>query len=585
MAESENDQISLDELFAAVGVSAPSPAKQEAKPAKPSSDDHATTENDLLSALGLPHLGASAPSQPKEEPPSAEAQPKAEDARLDRARQWKEELAQAEALHEQAERAAEGVEASGISTVDAPVAHTSVSALPTLSSSTIQPFGPGSSPRPQIGVLEPAQRPSAVVSPVPGTPQSGQGQQVPQGQAPQPQMPQQPRQPIPWQGQPIQPQPGAWPVGQMPQMAQGQPVAGQAMQSQPAFGQVAEQAQATMPVQPGAQPSPAQPASQQPQAEQLPALEPSSAQEQAQPEIPEQPAEQQPAVQTQPIQQQPAPISQGAFPQEMAEPRSQAAEPVRPMDQGQPAQGPIQQQPFPAPMPQQPSQGPAQPNMPAQPAQPLPDLASGMPLAPIAPIPPSFEETSVEQQEALEELERETRSSKMAHVVGGILIAIAAVCVAVAICLLTGIIDLSMLNPNASQATTQLSGQATPSATSGSKSDEVMKTDPASTAGQVVYAYVVRGVDGGTHEAVETATFGDDGILESSLLEIQAASIEDAEQLLEQLRTEYGESLKEGTASPDKVVCTVVLPRDDLDRELYTELLSTNASEFKIISE
>lgn len=177
---------------------------------------------------------------------------------------------------------------------------------------------------------------------------------------------------------------------------------------------------------------------------------------------------------------------------------------------------------------------------------------------------------------------------------GAILILIATVCVAFAICLLTGVIDLSAINSNpaaqsSSSSDSQLSSQASPSATGssdgGTTDQPAMTSQSGSKSGQVVYSYVVRGVDGGTHEAMETATFNEDGKLTSSTLEIKAESQMDAEKLLDQLKQEFGESLTEGEATENGVTCTVVLPRDDLDRDSYTELLSTNAPEFKIISQ
>lgn len=224
-----------------------------------------------------------------------------------------------------------------------------------------------------------------------------------------------------------------------------------------------------------------------------------------------------------------------------------------------------------------------------------PSFTASPPAAPIAPVAPSHVEPAIQPPtgDALEDLERGQASSRVAQVVGAILIFIAAVCVVFAICLLTGVIDLSAVNSNpaaqSSTAESQLSSQASPSATGsnggGATGQPAMTSQSGSKSGQVVYSYVVRGVDGGTHEAVETATFGEDGKLISSALDIKAESQVDAEKLLDQLKQEFGESLTEGEATESGVTCTVVLPRDDLDRDSYTELLSTNAPEFKIISQ
>lgn len=588
MAESENDQISLDELFAAVGVSAPVADEKQKPTAVPSySNEHDTTEDDLLSALGLPHFGSTTPvsaSKPASEPPVDKVDEV--DERKDRARQWKEELAEAEALHKQAEEASERAVQDSNSI---PVAHTSVSALPSLSGGTIRPFGSDSSSRSQIGVLEPMQRPLGTVAPVPGAlpqqtqapqsmPQQAQGLQPTQA----PQQAQQPTQASQQTQTPQQTQQVLQPHMHQPQGAAFAQPRPQFLQHQQPIPQEQLPSQQPSPSQsqisatPSAQPEPSVMQVQQPayQVSQSAFLQGRVEQPGRQPEMPS-------AQQAQPASQQPVPSAaqspswptggQSAMQETVTEPLG---------DQPQAASSESEVAP-PAPMPVvQDTQV-----EPVSTPQPLPSYVPSMPQTPGMP-PAIIQEPAAEPQDSLDDLEKEARSSKLAHIIGGVLIAIAVVCVAVAVCLLTGVIDLSALNPSASTvSTTQLSSQATPSATAGSASNEVMKTGQANAAGQVVYGYVVRGVDGGTHEAVETATFGENGILESSTLEIQASSAEDAQALLEQLKTEFGESLKDGEAGDTSVVCTVSLPRDDLDRELYTELLSTNVSEFRIISE
>ncbi len=198
--------------------------------------------------------------------------------------------------------------------------------------------------------------------------------------------------------------------------------------------------------------------------------------------------------------------------------------------------------------------------------------------APLPPVP-----QPLVQQTFQETLDNEERASKATHIIGAALIVMAVACAIVAVCLIIGVFDLTGSNgsTHAPSQSSQVSGQASPSATTSSGAESA----EASRLSEVVYSYVVRGVDGGTHEAVETATFGEDGRLVSSRLEISADSQEDADGLLEQLKQDYGDSFIDGMASPEKVECNVSAPRDDLDKDTYTELLSTNASEFKILSE
>lgn len=644
MTSSDQDQISLDDLFAAVGVSVPSASSPPSQAAATQKD---TTEQELLDALGIPHIGAiqkQAVEREAAQPAGLDKQERQDEQRL-RARQWRQEL----------ERAGERVASVDVSSsaedggaLTQPL-QASVSALPALTESTIRPFGTDAPAR--IGVLESAS----------GAPQPGGG-------APSPAAPvqasSQPR-PTPQNG------PDAFQAAQP--FGQGAaPSAQQRQGVQPSQASAAAQPGMQPPLQQAQQPQPQQVAFQQ--AQQMP-LRPLQPVDQAAAQVPQQAAGavvQQPfqsateAIQLRSIDQrtdadanehaqmpshgQQAPFAQSAAPTAeqppLQQPRSFQNVPVAAWQQQMAQQvgsvhAEAQQEAVQAPLPDQAppiqtaaveelditqmEEAPASPlDVPVMPVHPMlatPSVQPGSQPAsfgedapePSVPVPSGLPVPAAPQQpqgmpvqplpapsvqpptgEALEDLEREAKTSKLAHVVGGILIFIAVVCVAFAICLLTGVIDLAAINPNhaaqtSSASTSQLSGQAAPSATSSdasssSSQEPALSTQSGSKAGQVVYSYVVRGVDGGTHEAVETATFGDDGKLISSSLEIQTESQMDSEKLLDQLKQEFGESLTEGTATEDHVVCTVQLPRDDLDRDAYTELLSTNAPEFKIVS-
>lgn len=686
----DKDSISLDELFAAVGVSSSS-SSDDASASRRKAEKE-TTEEDLLGALGISPVR----TVPKEapEPVSVDAagidkQDRREEQK-NRARQWREELKQAEAQDAEAAPVAFPLPASPV--------QASITSLPD-ASGAIRPFAseqgmgrigtlePGSGAAPQASqqaAAMPGQAPqSAQMAPAGAMPQQEAqqaGRQMPASQPGASQRPFHPWQPQPGASGQMQPVPA--PVTQMPVVQQAPQQASQQIQqqapqpasqpgaNQPPYGQPV--AFPAHPQQPSSQLQPLQPlqgtdsaqANEVQQAAPGQMLQPHSfpgmgevgslrpiEQQLAHDAAHDQPQgaqDQPPSAQAAAPAFQAAPASTWSSPQSSFQPPQQTSPSVfAPAgEEGAPAerslaQGVASEQaetvafgsaqesfaaaapiasgvmgaasedlgasaaetgsmpataqlPVPEGVPTASAEHPSAPFAP-EPQAPAPSvqpaITGGLFAQPEpAPLLPAVAPQPV-RNEALDDLEKEARSSKAAHIVGGILIAIALICVVVAVCLLTGVVDLSAFNPSktpvSTQETTQLSGQAAPSATSSGSSsadDPAMTTQSGSKSGEVVYSYVVRGVDGGTHEAIETATFGDDGKLVSSVLEIQSDSQEDSEKLLEQLKQEFGESLTEGTASEDKLICTVVLPRDDLDRDSYTELLSTNAPEFKILS-
>ncbi len=166
------------------------------------------------------------------------------------------------------------------------------------------------------------------------------------------------------------------------------------------------------------------------------------------------------------------------------------------------------------------------------------------------------------------------KETKKSNIIGIILIAIALVCAVFAILLLLGLVDFSSNRP--------ARGQANTAAVTENVQQNTADTQDKSS--QAVYSYVIRGSEGTTHEAIETATFGNDGMLSASTLEINVNGQEESDAMLEELKNQFGESIKESSAEPDKVTVVMDVARDDLDKDAYTELLSANMADFKVIS-
>ncbi|MCI9129067.1 MAG: hypothetical protein HFJ65_01935 [Eggerthellaceae bacterium] len=634
-----DNEISIEDLLSAVSGNSRSQASTPSS--TPSSrrrqEASDTTEDDLLLALGLPRFDSAPKAAPQDEPVQQKAQPEDQqapepeeasypdqvhaDTAKDRAKLWRQELSQADA-----HVAASGAEAAQQPQIqEEKPFQTDISALPHLTGGSIQPFG--SPEKAKIGTLEggpagsgskesvqgilksveqqlaesqPASAPVQASEPQPGAQpfapfgQQAQTQPLPdqmqsEKQAQQP-SPANASQAYPAQGMPMQ---GAKPQQPNPWMVPGQPHPAQPYPQQPLSQQPSEQQPHPQMQQmhPRFQPHPEAGAQPQPGAQQgmQPGMQPG-----AQPGMQPQPmAQMQPNMAAQPsfeVKPEEKPASQAdiaaqapdAASQEVASFKAEAAsdEVIQAVDVTKMPEGQQRTEPQPAIEPHAQEREEERPDQIPQPQMLQPMMP---PMQP--PVQQPFQPQVI--QPAEEEPEEGGGTSKAAQVVGAVLIGIAVICVAFAICLLTGVFDLSAMNPSAqSPAASQVSGQSSPSATQGSASQSDSNADaPSEGASQVVYSYVVRGTDGGTHEAIETASFNADGKLDSSTLEITADSQEDADALLEQLRQEFGDSMTAGSATPEKVTCTIKLSRDDLDQASYTELLSTNASEFKIVSQ
>lgn len=192
------------------------------------------------------------------------------------------------------------------------------------------------------------------------------------------------------------------------------------------------------------------------------------------------------------------------------------------------------------------------------------------PMPPMAPVS-AYPVVGAAQDDRFD-IDKQQVNSKRNNILGIILIVVALLCAVMAIGMLSGLFNMS----SDTQTTSSRSGVSSGAPVS----DAVV--DPNST--QAVYTYVVRGVDGTTHEATETATFNADGFLEGSTIELDVANAEVANALLEQLKSEFGASVVNSEATDDHVLIDLDINRDDLTKEAYTELLLANMTEFKQIS-
>lgn len=164
------------------------------------------------------------------------------------------------------------------------------------------------------------------------------------------------------------------------------------------------------------------------------------------------------------------------------------------------------------------------------------------------------------------------------NIVGVLLIIIALVCAALTVMLLTGTIDATTFSNMASNFG---NGEQQEEAVSSSSSADSAQEGGTET--HAVYQYVVRGTDGSTHRATETATFGVDGLLQQSGIVIDVPDEAQAQGLLEQLRSDFGDSVVDSGTRDGEVYLTIDIDRDDLNVDSYTELLSSNMAEFRVV--
>lgn len=174
-------------------------------------------------------------------------------------------------------------------------------------------------------------------------------------------------------------------------------------------------------------------------------------------------------------------------------------------------------------------------------------------------------------------IEQHTSSSK-GNIVGIILIVFAIICAILTVLLFTGVINYSTFSGGGTGSA--VSSQASSSSSASSSASASVSSGGAT---EAVYKYVVRGTDGGTYEATETAQFGDDGLLEQSSIDIKVTDPEIAKALMDQLKDEFGSSVQNATTNENGVSIVVKVSRDDLDLNSYTELLSNSMAEFEVV--
>lgn len=177
----------------------------------------------------------------------------------------------------------------------------------------------------------------------------------------------------------------------------------------------------------------------------------------------------------------------------------------------------------------------------------------------VVPVNPQNQDSHADQKEP-----------KGLRAVSIVLAVLAAICVIAAACLFMGINPLASGGPESNH-------EASASKSAGAQ----MTGEPVS----MVYSYVVTDAGNEPCEVIETASFGEDGLLESSKLEIAVTSKAAAEEMLAVLGSEFGENMTESTAADDKATCVIVLPENGYDPDSYTELLEKKMTNFKVVSD
>lgn len=227
-----------------------------------------------------------------------------------------------------------------------------------------------------------------------------------------------------------------------------------------------------------------------------------------------------------------------------------------------------------------------------QPAQ-LPNAQTtpqpGVPYAPQQDASQGFlTQPSYAARQQIENIKQDQKRSKPTIVLGVILIVLAVVCAVFAIGILSGLFNLhpqasAPANGGGNSQSSPLASISNPNNEEAAQQDADAESsaDPALTA---QYSYVIRGLDGTAHEAIETAEFNAAGILEQSTIQIEVSNQETADVLLEQLKDEFGDSIKDSQANENSIVIVLDINRDDLTKEAYSELLAANMVEFRQIS-
>lgn len=190
-----------------------------------------------------------------------------------------------------------------------------------------------------------------------------------------------------------------------------------------------------------------------------------------------------------------------------------------------------------------------------------------MPVMKAMPSEGQFVEGAYDEEYA----EAPVAGSRLGNVIGIILIIIAIICVVLTVLLFTGTINKDTFAidnaPTGQEMTAEIDGSSLEANN------------------QATYAYAVRGINGETHEAIEVATFGEDGKLAKSSIEITIPDKETGEALLAQLTEEFAENVESSSVTDDKVYIIVLTKESDIDKNGYTELLASTMTNFKEIKQ
>ena len=105
-----------------------------------------------------------------------------------------------------------------------------------------------------------------------------------------------------------------------------------------------------------------------------------------------------------------------------------------------------------------------------------------------------------------------------------------------------------------------------------------------SPSGSMSFAYTVQGPDGRLHEAMESVSFGDDGLVESSAFTIQAESDDDAALLLADAKEQFGSAWSGGSVKDGAAVFTVDVSAERVDKETYRALIMESTTDARMLN-
>lgn len=101
-------------------------------------------------------------------------------------------------------------------------------------------------------------------------------------------------------------------------------------------------------------------------------------------------------------------------------------------------------------------------------------------------------------------------------------------------------------------------------------------------AGTETYRYSVTGPDGAMCQATEEAQFDEQGYLERSIIAVELASPEQAQQFIDATKVDFGEAFLVGSVEESKAIVEVEATAEDMTREAYAAVLKKNAADFEL---